>query len=486
MGTLSKIVGGGTPRKAKLEHNYDEDGTAWITPADLSGYTQTYIKSGRRSLSEIGFKNSSAKIMPKGTVLLSSRAPVGYCAIAANDISTNQGFKSILPSVAHEPRHMRYYLLASKRYLEQNASGTTFSELSGASVKSLLFPIAPLAEQERIVDKIDKLFSSIEAGERAIAQARAGVARYRKAILKAAVTGELTADWRDENPTTESAKDLLARILTARYEAWEKSELAKLDAKGKARPETEKQWEKFRGRYKAPVEPEADSLSELPDGWIGSFFHVVGNVSGGLTKNKSRREIQTKRPFLRVANVYANRFELDEVHEIGVKNSELDRVELIDGDILVVEGNGSESQIGRAAVWRSQVQGCVHQNHLIKIRPFVGHSDYYMMWLSSLYGRDEIKKVASSSSGLFTLSISKISGIRLPIPSEEEQAEIVSRVEESLSKADAVEATLDSQSRAAKALKQAILKTAFEGRLVPQNPNDEPASELLKRIKAAS
>ena len=152
--------------------------------------------------------------------------------------------------------------------LLSEAKGMAVQNISSKDIHKFKINIPPLSEQERIVDKIDELFSSIEAGERAIAQARAGVARYRKAILKAAVTGELTVDWRDENPAKESAKDLLARILTARYEAWEKSELTKLDAKGKAHPETEKQWEKFRGRYKAPMEPETRGLWKLPMGWV--------------------------------------------------------------------------------------------------------------------------------------------------------------------------------------------------------------------------
>src|SRR5690349_4057283 len=95
----------------------------------------------------------------------------------------------------------------------------------------------------------------------------------------------------------------------------------------------------------------------------------VANVSGGLTKNSKRDSLPLKRPYLTVANVYANHLELDRVETIGVQQSELERVELQPGDLLMVEGNGSLSQLGRVAIYPGGITGCVHQNHLIKLRP---------------------------------------------------------------------------------------------------------------------
>ena len=193
---FSKIVGGGTPKNAADEANYEPNGIPWLTPADLSGYGQQTIGRGRRSLSAHGFANSSAKMLPAGAVLISSRAPVGYCAVASIPVSTNQGFRSLVLDEGIDPFFIRYYVLYSRDYLEEHASGTTFKELSGGALGELLFPIPPLETQRRIVARIDELFSELDDGETALARAREDLEVYRKALLKAAVTGELTADWR--------------------------------------------------------------------------------------------------------------------------------------------------------------------------------------------------------------------------------------------------------------------------------------------------
>ena len=143
-------------------------------------------------------------------------------------------------------------------------------------------------------------------------------------------------------------------------------------------------------------------------GWAWSCIGDLGEVSGGLTKNSSRSGLSNQLPYLRVANVYANELRLDDISQLGVKDTELKRVLLKKGDLLVVEGNGSIDQIGRVAEWQGQITPCTHQNHLIKIRPFTPDGRFILYWLLSADGRDEIVRVASSTSGLHTLSLSKV------------------------------------------------------------------------------
>ncbi len=157
---VGAVVGGGTPSAADPE-NFAEpgDGIPWLTPADLGGYTELYISRGARDLSEKGSRSSSASIMPAGTVLFTSRAPIGYVAISANPISTNQGFKSIVPYI---PECSRFIALAMKAFapeIDANAPGTTFKEVSGKIVAAVPFPLPPLPEQHRIVAKIDELMA---------------------------------------------------------------------------------------------------------------------------------------------------------------------------------------------------------------------------------------------------------------------------------------------------------------------------------------
>lgn len=137
VGTLNEIgnvVGGGTPSKSKPEY-YCSDGIAWITPKDLSILKAKFIFNGEIDITELGYKNSSAKIMPKGSILFSSRAPIGYIAIAQNDITTNQGFKSVIPKKAGTA-FIYLYLKENVDNIESQATGSTFKEASGSLMKA--------------------------------------------------------------------------------------------------------------------------------------------------------------------------------------------------------------------------------------------------------------------------------------------------------------------------------------------------------------
>ena len=133
---LGAVVGGGTPSKAKPEY-YTEDGIAWITPKDLSVDKSKFIAHGENDISELGYRNSSATMMPAGTVLFSSRAPIGYIAIASNEVTTNQGFKSVVPRPEIGTPFVYYFLLHNLPLIESKASGSTFKEVSGSVMKSV-------------------------------------------------------------------------------------------------------------------------------------------------------------------------------------------------------------------------------------------------------------------------------------------------------------------------------------------------------------
>ena len=133
---LGTVVGGGTPSKAKPEY-YSEDGIAWITPKDLSVDKSKFIAHGENDISELGYRNSSATMMPAGTVLFSSRAPIGYIAIASNEVTTNQGFKSVVPHHGIGTPFVYYFLIHNLPLIESKASGSTFKEVSGSVMKSV-------------------------------------------------------------------------------------------------------------------------------------------------------------------------------------------------------------------------------------------------------------------------------------------------------------------------------------------------------------
>ncbi|WP_317047122.1 restriction endonuclease subunit S [Capnocytophaga canimorsus] len=160
LGEIGEVISGGTPQTSN--ENYWNGDVSWITPADLSNYKEKYISRGKRNISMEGLENSSAKIIRRGSVLFSSRAPIGYVAISEKEVSTNQGFKSISPYIENSEHYIYYFLLAEKENISMKASGTTFKELSGTEFGKIIFPLPPLAEQRRIVEKIEHIFSVLD------------------------------------------------------------------------------------------------------------------------------------------------------------------------------------------------------------------------------------------------------------------------------------------------------------------------------------
>ncbi|MFA6815011.1 MAG: restriction endonuclease subunit S [Parabacteroides sp.] len=165
IGEIGKVVGGGTP-KTKIEE-YWNGNISWITPKDLSGYSDRFIYKGERSITKVGLENSSAKLLSKGTVLFSSRAPIGYVAIAGKDVSTNQGFKSIVCNERVTYNLFLYYLMKQKKTdIEMIAGGSTFKEVSGKVVKEFKIQIPPLTEQKAIANILSTLDEKIEINNR--------------------------------------------------------------------------------------------------------------------------------------------------------------------------------------------------------------------------------------------------------------------------------------------------------------------------------
>lgn len=157
---VADIVGGGTP--STKNPSYWNGEVAWLTPKDLSGYMERCISRGERNISREGLNNSSAILLPKGTVLLTSRAPIGYVAIANNPLSTNQGFKSLILKKGQNPLFYYYLLKANVEYIQNMGSGSTFKEVSGGVVKELTFLIPEYEEQKRIAEILGSLDDKIE------------------------------------------------------------------------------------------------------------------------------------------------------------------------------------------------------------------------------------------------------------------------------------------------------------------------------------
>lgn len=393
-------------------------------------------------------------------------------------------FHVLRPSHAISSKYLFYFVVrdAFRNDAKRNMSGAVGQQRVPADfVRDAEIPLPPLAEQERIVSKIDELFSDIEAGERALKRARAALARYRKSVLKAAVTGALTVDWREANKDKlQPADKLLARILTARREAWEKSERAKLEGQGKS-PKGE-EWKK---RYTEPASPDRATDVALPNGWSWcAFDQIIIGFLNGLSKKPAEEPPGDR--ILRISAVRSMAVNANDIRFYRAEKSEnVDGYFLEDDDLLFTRYNGSARLVGVCGRFKGK-EKTLYPDKIMRARlasPMLTLPAYVELAMNSGASAAHISSNVKTSAGQHGIAGSDVKRTPVPLPPIAEQTEIVSRVEEAFSKADHVGAALDEQERAARALKQSILKAAFQGRLVPQDPNDEPAAKLLERIK---
>lgn len=374
-------------------------------------------------------------------------ASTGFCVLRASD-----------------PAYQKYlfYFIQFDRFLNELAKhqrGTSYPAVRDGDVRAQYIPMPPPEHAGSIVAEIEKQFSRLDEAVASLKRVKANLKRYKAAVLKAAVEGKLTEEWRKQHPDVEPASKLLERILTERRAKWEETELAKMKAKGKVSKD-----DKWKEKYKEPSELDIAKLANLPDTWVWSALGGLGEVIGGLTKNQKRKGYKKQLPYLRVGNVYANELRLDEIKEIGVGDNELDKLLVEKGDLLIVEGNGSPDQIGRLAIWDGSISPCVHQNHLIKVRLSGSCSPgWCVSWLLSPVGRSCIREVASSTSGLYTLSVGKISAMPMPLPPEAEQKQINDEIDQRLSILQGLENQIASDIQRAERTRQSILATSFSG-----------------------
>jgi type I restriction enzyme S subunit len=220
-------------------------------------------------------------------------------------------------------------------------------------------------------------------------------------------------------------------------------------------------------------------VSELPSGWIWTDTAAVADVQGGVQKQPKRRPANNHYPFLRVANVMRGRLDLENVHEIELFEGELEKFRLEVGDLLVVEGNGSPGQIGRAARWRDEIANCVHQNHLIRVRPSAAiDSQYLTHYWNAPQTTAYLRSVASSTSGLYVLTAAKVRGVKVLLAPRKEQERIVAAIEAAFARVDAATAGLELIGRRLKSMRAAVHEAAVH--------EDRWARALLKSIPKES
>jgi type I restriction enzyme, S subunit len=417
------------------------------------------------------------KVVEHGDILLSIRAPVGPTNIAPEKSCIGRGLAGIRGEVGINQSYLYYFFKSIGPWLSEQGTGSTFAAISGQFVRDISCPVAPCAEQTRIVAKLEELLSDLDAGVAELKAAQQKLAQYRQSLLKAAVEGALTAAWREQNKPTETGAQLLERILQERRARWEAKQLAKFKEQGKTPP---KDWQK---KYPEPVQPDTTDLPELPQGWVWASVDQL-TVEQKYGSSSKTNEDPTGVPVLRMGNIQDGDLDFANLKYLPVDHDEFPSLHLQDGDLLFNRTNSPEL-VGKTAVYRSQMTPCSFASYLIGVRFSESYvSELASAFINSAYGKRWIKSVVVQQVGQANVNGSKLSALAVPVPPLEEQQEIISALHAQTNEIVGQLKSVEMSLKQSNAQRQNILRAAFAGRLVPQDPNDEPASALLERIRA--
>jgi len=375
-------------------------------------------------------------------------------------------FHVLRPTEAVDPKLLYYFVSsASLRHeaLHHMTGAVGQKRVPKRYLETKIFPLAPLNEQRRIVEKIETLFARLDKGEEALREVQKLLTRYRQSILKAAVTGQLTADWRAENAhRLEHGRDLLARILEARREKWN-----------------------GRGKYKEPAAPDTSGLPELPEGWVwASLGQLISRIEAG--KNFRCQERPPEGDEVGVVKISAVTWDqFDELEsKTIIRTDQINHsYQINEGDLLISRANTIDL-VGASVVVENISKRLQLSDKVLRLR-CVAPIEYWLKYvLKSPLGRLQIEAMATGAQmSMRNISQRNVEQIAIPLPSMDELNFVVDEIRRARMQGDQLVELCETELARSGALRQSILKDAFAGRLVPQDPADEPAADLLARIK---
>ena len=365
LGDVAEVVGGSTP--SRKEARYWGGDVPWVVPSELTALKGRYLSASKESITDEGMRSAGLRLIPAGSILLTSRATVGVTAINGVPIVTNQGFQNLIVKNGADPLWLYYCVSQQRPEFERRASGSTFLEVSRDSVRSLPILLPPLPEQRAIAAVLDSIDDAIEGAEAVIAATEG----LRDALLH----------------------DLLTRGLPGQHTEWR----------------------------------EVPGLGTIPADWEVARLGDVAEVqTGRAVKKESPVDGTREIPYLSVANVKDGYLDLSVVKTMRVSEGEAERFSLKHGDVLFTEG-GDADKLGRGTVWRTEISMCLHQNHVFAVRPHydVLTSEFLSFFAGSGLGKRYFLGAAKQTTNLASVNSTQLKDMTLPLPDIREQKDIV-------------------------------------------------------------
>lgn len=462
--------------------------TAKALPVGNTHYLRTTdITPGSIDWNSIPFCDVSIDDLKKfqlydGDILISRAGSVGYSILIENPRTSVFASYLIRFRPLINSKYFAYYLNTPQYWslVNQESSGIAVQNLNASKISNFTIPIAPINEQKRIVSKIDTLFSELDNGIKELEEAKKKLELYRQSLLKSAVEGKLSKKWREtKTEIYETGEQLLVRILKERRECWEQEKLKEFTEKEKNLP---KNWQE---KYPEPVQPDTENLPQLPEGWVWASLDMLGEIVSGVTKGTKRANSVPTREvsYLRVANVQRGYLDLTEIKKILATEKDILQLTLKEGDILFNEG-GDRDKLGRGWVWKSEIKECIHQNHVFRCRLYEPNFiPELISYHGNTFGKLWFERAGKQTTNLASINMGVLKRFPVPVIPILEQKFIFDYIESNLG---TVDLQLEQNSELTKYCyrqRTNILTQAFQGKLVAQDPNDEPAQTLLEWVQ---
>lgn len=482
---LCDIARGGSPRPIKDFLTDSENGINWIKIGDASNSSK-YIYETKEKIKPEGITKS--RFVEVGDFLLSNSMSFGRPYILKTNGCIHDGWLVLKNKFGlFDQDYLYYFLSSSATYSQFNnlAKGSTVKNLNTKLVSDVKVILPPLNEQKRIVEKIDRLNTHSRRSQEALAEIPQLIEQFRQSVLAAAFRGDLTADWRKQNPDVEPASVLLERIKEERRHKWEEAELEKMRAKGQ-----EPRNDKWKSKYKGISEHNIPSLKTNIKSWQYVFPEILSVdesyalAIGPFGSNLKVEDYRTEGvPLVFVREIRTEKFGDHSTKFITSEKSNSLKAHMVKGGDLLITKMGDPP--GDTAIYPRENPDAIITADCIKwsLNPNLTSSEFLKYWLRAKPMREEIlqetKGVAQQK-----LSLKRFKTIPIPIPPIEEQKKIIEYINTLFSYLDSLQFEFDNSQALLDQLNQSILAKAFRGELVPQDPNDEPASVLLERIRA--